>query len=123
MSYLYNLTTYQDVPTRPDDDDTTGLEEVLLVKYYDEEHIRLTITMTYDLIDGEKIVEMIEFVTEHKEKFFDKSRNKKGYRWINRDAKESLSGALIDCFHQWEIECLIDEQISIWGEIKKGGNL
>ena len=119
MSYLYNLTTYYDVPTRPDDDDTTNLEDELLVRYYDKDSVRLTITMTYDLIDGQKIVQLIEFVTERREPNIYRRVSGNPDKWINRDPKDSLSGALMDCGYSWDIDSLVDEQKSIWAEIEK----
>ena len=121
MSYLHNLRTYQDVPTRPDDDETVGLEKTLLVKYYHQGLVKLTITLTYDLVDGEEIAEHIEFVTEHKERYVGIDKDRPSHRWINRDIKESLSAALIDC-QSWDIESLVYEQVCIWSRIKGGVN-
>lgn len=112
----------QEKKDRRDEEENTGLEEVLLVRYYDNKHVRLTITMTYDLVVGGKIVELIEFVTERKEDVHFINSGREGYTWVNRDLKESLSAALVDIC-DWDSEGLIDEQISIWEEIKKGGNL
>ena len=118
MSYLHNLTTYYDVPTRPDDDDTTNLEDELLVRCYDGGEARLTVIMTYDLIDGQKIVQLIEFVTERREPHIYRRVSGNSDKWVSRDPKDSLSGALIDCGYPCDIDSLADEQESIWKEIK-----
>ena len=119
MSGLHNLTTYYDVPNKPDEDDTTNLEDELLVRYYDEDSVRLTITMTYDLIDGQKIVQLIEFVTERREPHIYRRVSGNSDKWVRRDPKDSLSGALMDCGYSWDIDSLVDEQKSIWAEIEK----
>ena len=119
MSGLHNLRTYYDVPNKPDEDDTTNLEDELLVRYYDKDSVRLTITMTYDLIDGQKIVQLIEFVTERREPNIYRRVSGNPDKWINRDPKDSLSGALMDCGYSWDIDSLVDEQKSIWAEIEK----
>ena len=118
MSGLHNLRTYYDVPNKPDEDDTTNLEDELLVRYYDKGDARLTVMMNYDLIDGQKIVQFIEFITEHKEPHIYRRVSGNQDKWINRDPKDSLSGALIDCGYPCDIDSLADEQESIWKEIK-----
>ena len=118
MSGLHNLRTYYDVPNKPDEDETTNLEDELLVRYYDNGNARLTVMMTYDLIDGQKIVHLIEYVTERKEPSIYQRVSGNADKWVSWDSKDSLSGALIYCGYPCDIDSLVAEQESIWKEIK-----